>query len=284
MNRFIRKIQVAVGDGDGDFIFVEDLFIKFSIHIEATSTPPKGNIEVYNLSPESETQVRERGERIRLWAGYDGQEELHLYFDGSLRRVEQEKRGQDRVTNIHIGGKDQSKARNRAISISIFKAPLRSVVTQALSQGAPELGVGPLEPIPDIVLERASFSGPWDVFLDGILKPHKVHWYEDNGVIKFSLLHTLAADLGKGAILISEQTGMVGTPAVTESGGLKVRTLLDYRIELGGSVEVKSEVLIREKLETPYKVTVLEHHGDNRDGGFFTDMELVSITQNKTQS
>lgn len=276
--RFLREINVAVGDNDEDFIFVRNLYVKFAIHQEATSSPPKGNIEIYNLTSESETRIRDKGKRVRLWAGYQDQD-LHLFFDGSLRRVEREKRQQERVTNIHIGGKDQQNVRGRAISIS-FKGPLplRTIVEEVVGQMAPlELGnisaIGAGETHP----HNISFMGPANVFLDNLLSQFQLEWYEENGVVNFSKIKKAdPVGIARGEVVISEETGMVGSPAITENG-IKVRTLLDYRLKLGSVIRVNSSVLQEKRLDSPYKVSVIEHYGDNWGGQFFTDMEAVTI-------
>lgn len=276
--RFLREINVAVGDSAEDFIFVKDLFVKFSIHQEATSSPPKGNIEIYNLTSESETRIREKGKRVRLWAGYKGQD-LHLFFDGSLRRVEREKRRQERITNIHIGGKDQKNVQGKGITLSL-RGPIsvRTVIQKVVEQMEP-LELGSLDTIPANATYKfnLSFSGPSNAFLDNFLKPFKLEWYEENGTIKFSEIKKAdPIGLSRGITTISEGTGMVGTPAITENG-IKVRTLLDHRMKLGSVVRVKSIVLGEKRLDSPYKVTIVEHYGDNWGGQFFTDMEMVPI-------
>ena len=110
------------------------------------------------------------------------------------------------------------------------------------------------------------------------LRPLGVMWYEEAGTVHVSKYRRTADDR---LVTISEKTGMVGSPAVTDDG-IRVQTLLDPRLRLDTQFRVESSVLDRaasgdavneraaELDGGTWKITELEHRGDNREGDYLT--------------
>ena len=103
VRRFLRRVRVTIGE-DLDAIQIENLFIRFRLKREATPTPAEGEIDIFNLNESNETRIRERAVRVALEAGYQGAR-IETIFDGSIRRVERQRQGLDRITRVHVGGK-----------------------------------------------------------------------------------------------------------------------------------------------------------------------------------
>ena len=271
--RFLRSIRIIVGDGN-EALKIENLFISFNIRREGSKTPAEGKIEIYNLNESNETRIRERGKRLQLFAGYGS--DLNLIADGDVRRVERMRQRLDRVTRIQFGGNVTRRTQNIFNPMYENKVPIRQIVTDAVA--AMGLDLGPLDAIPDeeypevFTWERGAESA-----LRLILLPHKIEHYEENGVIRFSVQGKSQDD--RDAIVISEKTGMIGTPTTTDDG-MRVRTLLDPRLLIDSRVRIESASLENERAEEQkgvYKVSVVEHMGDNREGDFFTDIELKHL-------
>ena len=84
--------------------------------------------------------------------------------------------------------------------------------------------------------------------------------------------------IAKGSVLtVSEQTGMIGTPGITEDG-LRVRTLIDHRVELDGLVQVFSTFYGSETVGL-WKCVAIRHWGDSREGDAVTEMELRHLSE-----
>ena len=284
--RYPRAVRVIVGDPDAA-LQIEDLLIVFEIRREANATPASGEITIYNLNESNETRIRLRGQRVQLYAGYAGQ--LNLLADGEVRRVYRERKNLDRVTRIAFGGK--IKARRQAMFNHSYDGPvpLRDVVRNAVA-AFKTLTLGPLNVIPaDAIHKARKYSHPAETVLTAILRPHNIRWYEDNGVVRFTRIGQSSDDRrGADSVRISEQTGMVGSPSVTDDG-IRVRTLLDPRLGLDTRIRVESAVLTRAasgdraneravEQTGDYKIVTLVHQGDNRMGDFYTDIEARPIT------
>lgn len=280
--RFLRTVRLAVGDA-GEETIIDDLMIRFDIRYEATGTPAAGHIDVLNLHASTETRIRERGTRVRLWAGYG--DDPPLIADGDVRRVERMRSEQDRVTRIHFGGNV------RRLSGPIFRrtyegvVAIRRIVTDIVA-AMPGLELGPLDPIPaEATEEDVAHDGPARFYLTVRLRPIGVEWYEQDGVIRFSRGGMSADDRqGGDTVIISERSGMIGTPTTTDDG-VRVRTLLDPRIRIDTRFRIESSVLdagaagaaVSERAEEvrlgEWKAIAVKHAGDNREGSFETEAE-----------
>ena len=282
--RYLRGVRVTVGDA-GEAVAIGDLFVRFRVRREATSTPAEGTIDIVNLNQSNETRIRERGRRVRLEAGYAG--ELETIFDGDVRRVERERVDLDRITRIHVGGYVERQTRSVFVRSYIGEVSVRDIVRDGID--VLEFDAGPLDLIPEDAIETDfSFTGPTRILLTHRLQPLGLEWYEDAGVVRISRILQTADDRPQG-ITISEQSGMIGSPTTTDDG-IRVRTLLDPRLTLDTRVRVESRVLAdaasgdavnEAATETSsgqmYKVIEVEHSGDNREGSYESIIEARPV-------
>ena len=293
---FRRNLRVIVGTAEEE-LTISNLFIKFEVKREADSSSASGKIEIYNLNESNETRIRERGETLKLLAGYG--DRLDLLAEGTTGNINREREGLDRITRIEYRGNV------RLIEATFGHAylglvPVRQIVKDAIAgragravaspgdpggfptlPGIQGLSLGALDAIPEDATEMDfSFDGPVKKLLTQLLRPLEVEWYEDNGIIRFS---RRGMSMDDRVVVISEGSGMIGSPTITESG-IKVRTLLDPRLGLDSRIRVESRVRGRAASDDAanqrvfeaggdHKVLALVHQGDNREGDFFTEVE-----------
>lgn len=290
-NQYLRQVRVLVGDYF-EAVAAADLLIRFDLRREANPTPAAGRIDIVNLNQSSETRVRERGRRVRLAAGYQdaGAELLPVLFDGDVRRVERLREGLDRVTRIHVGGN------TAAQSGPVFSRSYRGVETVRriaadIVETMREFELGDTAAIP-AAAARTDYArtSPARQALTDILRPLGVRWYEDSGVIRFAAGAApreearLAARAGGYILRVSERTGLIGSPTITDDG-VRFATQLDHRLDLDTLVEIESAVLDRgaagdaadereiEATAGRWRVVAVAHRGDNRGGEFLTEAE-----------
>ena len=284
VRRFLRSVRVTVGDADSA-VKVEDLYIRFRIKREATASSAEGTIDIYNLNESNETRIHERAVRVVLEAGY--QDRLATIIDGRVRRVERERVDLDRITRIHIGGHTADAEAVGSARRSIFMrtyegtVQVRDIVRDGVEHMMLEIGNVDLIP-EDEVETDFKYNGSTQIMLTERLRPLGLEWYEDNGVIRFSRFGKSADD--RDGIVISERTGMIGTPTVTDDG-IRVRTMLDARMQLDTLIRVESSVLDKtasgdaaneravEIENRLWKIIEVEHVGDNREGDFASTVE-----------
>ena len=262
--RYLRVVRAIVAE-----VRIENLLIRFRLHREATATPAAGTVDIYNLNDMSETRIRERGQQVQLEAGYVGQ--VDQIFDGRVRRIERQRENLDRITRIHVGG-SASVETTRSVFVRSYEGSI--AVRDLVRDGVEELDLtlGPIDLIPESAVEvDFTYTGPTRLMLTERLRPLGLEWYEDDGgVVRISRIQQTADDRPDG-VVISEQTGMIGTPTVTDDG-LRVQSVLDARLRLDTRVRVVSKVA--EVDDRAWKVVDVEHAGDNRDGEFVSTVEL----------
>ena len=270
-NRYLRNIRVTIGDD----VAIQELYQRFKIRKESTGTPAEGVIDIFNLSEDNETRIKERGKPIKLEAGYEGSGLEHV-FSGTIRRVERKRIDLDRVTRVHVGGElsvqaEGEEATPRAVFIKSYEGEVtvRTIASDAIQTFG--LSVGSLEAIPEDAVEvDFKYNGDARIFLTQFLRPYGLHWYIENGEVKLSEYQKPVDDRPAG-VTVSERTGMVGTPTITDDG-VRIHTLLDPRVSLGSTLHVESS-LGGELHNSTWKVIELTHTGDNREGSFQTVIE-----------
>jgi len=262
---YLRDVELVVGVGDAR-LELRDLYIKFGIRWEADATGATGDIEVFNLGDATEARIRRRGERVILYAGYRdiGLEQIAF---GDVRRVERRRSGADRITVIRFGGSVQSVS--NAVFTQSYEAAvsLRDVITDVVAT-MDDVDIGDISAIPaDATIKSRAFALPSSTVMTGLLLAHDLTWYEEDGAI-YVMARGQSTEGPSATLRISERTGMVGTPTVMDDG-VRVRTLLDHRVRLNTRFSLESVVVD----SGDYHVVSYEHRGDNRGGGWYTDIE-----------
>lgn len=284
MRQYKRNIRVIIGEDDGEAVEIEGLFIRFEINKEADSKPNEGTIRIYNLNESTETQIRQRGVRVRLLAGYDG--DFALVFDGDIRKVEKERHGVDRISVITIGGNVFRLTNAEFIRSYEGAVSLKTIVSDALPSF--NLAQGAVDMLPDnVFLHDFAWSGRTYDLLDRVLRPQGIQWYETDGEINFSVNGATQDDL---IYVINADTGMIGSPTIADNG-LRVQTLLNPRLRITGRVRIESLVIDDAAAQNDvsarageyqgiYKITKILHTGDNRAGHYFSEAVVVPVGDN----
>lgn len=266
MRIYKRIIRVVIGEADGSAISIESLYIQIEVKKVLSEKPTEGEVRIYNLAASTEDRIREKGVRVRVFAGYDNQPVL--IHDGEIRRVSRDRTNVDRITTISIGGKMIKLS--QAIFNKSYSGQIQ--VKQIVKDSIPTFNIDAvnIDEIPDdAFLYDFSFTGKTGVLLDKILTPIKVQWYENDNFIKFSLR-------GKAldpVVLLTKNTGLIGSASITEKG-IKFKSVLNGRITLGDRVKIKSDLV-----NGVYKVIQTLHKGDNREGDFITEGVGVEFEQ-----
>lgn len=266
MRLYKRIIKVVIGQEDSTALSIDGLYMQLEIKKLISAKPNEGTISIFNLSDATENQIKEKGIRIRVFAGYDNRPVL--IHDGDIRRVERDRAQVDRVTIITLGGNVTK------LSQAIFNKSYSGqvAVKQIVNDAVPSFNIDAtdLDQIPDdAFLYDFSFTGKTGDLLDKILNPIKVQWFESDNLIKFSL----GKKTFENVVLLNQNTGLIGSPSVTDKG-TKFRSVLNGRIVLNEKIQIESRLV-----NGVYKVIQILHKGDNRDGEFVTEGIGTEIEQ-----
>ena len=298
MRLYSRKVQVVIGDDNTNIsayirasnsiiTIPEDisvpLRINFSVSLNQASALPSDNfIKIYNLNDNSQSYIKQKGVRVRLLAGYD--ENIAIIYDGTIDKVEIERKDVDVITTIILASKTfditgATFSKSYAGLISTTK-----IVEDALSEYTSDgISYQYINLIPEFLHFNFCFDGRVKDLLDKLLSPLGVLWYIDGTIIKFSID---GKSNGITTQVLSKNTGMLYSPIKTDKG-VNVKSLLNNRLIIGDDVKIESSYLSttidnrsdkQSNIETQgvYKIMSIKHHGDNINGNFLTEIEAVA--------
>ena len=267
---YLRRVRVEIMRHEVVILAVdESLRISFSIQRKAQPDPQASVVRLYNLSDRAELRIRERY-RVRIEAGYGTGPELGLLGEGDIRRIKTETVGLDRVTTITFGAADVQRLTGEISRAYPGLVPIRTIVIDIVRSLG--FGLGPMDVIPEDIIERFSFGGAATEALTRLLEPRDVRWYEVNGEVHFAR-RSRSAMTAQPLVVISEQTGLIGSPIPTEIGA-RAKVLLNTNVELGTGIELRSN-----SLNGRFTVSSVTHRGDTHDGEFVTELEAHTIEE-----
>ena len=270
MTLFIRKARLIVGDFD-----VTNLRFAFTIEKHLRKEPNTGKISIWNLTETQRQSLenRKKGIPVQVEAGY--RDQTFLIFKGFLDIALSEKDGPDWITNIYTDdGKDAIKARG-AVS---YRGGVN--VNKILQDTAKQMGVGLgnlVESIKDKSLSELGtavangFTGknnPADTMFtllddlgfDGSIQDNEIQVMQKGQPIN------------PNAVLLTENTGLVDTPAVDRKGRLEARVLMIPGLFPGASVSVKSPTA-----NGNWRVDSTTYIGDTFTNDWYIEIEGAGI-------
>lgn len=264
--QYIRRCRLTVGKSSG--IEIEELKIEFDIEKTLSSKQNTARFTVWNLKRENRFRVANEFEWVRFEAGYrDGG--MGILFEGNIREVEHERERPDIKTVISCGDGDKA-IRKGVISKVVGGSPKEQV--QELLKHMPDVAQGELKGLDGPAYKRpVVMHGPVSRELDALSRTHGFYWSVQNGV-----LETIPADgFIDQVVELSEDSGLVGTPTMTENG-VKAKALLNAQIAPGRLVRIVSPYLEETRSGSSgalYRVNKAHFSGDNIDGEFTVEIE-----------
>lgn len=233
---FDRKYELNITSVDGQSRSISELRIEFEITKSILSFPNVARITIFNYAPETRVLLEQRHAHISLNAGYEGN--VGLLFQGEVRNVFAS-RDRELSTLTVYAGDGQKDWENAAINKTFSESVSVSAAIQEVLGSFQDTPVGYALGLPDTPdkLRGQTLSGPSREIMDQFAEEYGFEWSIQNGEIVIVPLNE-AIDSDE-AIVISSETGMIGTPTITEIGA-DVTTALDARIIPNAPIEIRS--------------------------------------------
>lgn len=272
---FRRSVALTVdvplaGAGEGKASRVTDLQIEFNITRTLAAEPSKGTITVYNLSESTRTAwVETRRPRVTLEAGYGN--DLFTIFQGRAKFIFSEVQRPDVITTIECF--DGLAAKGRRLSRGYKKGTQVRTVVQDLAKSL-DIGQGNLENIlGDLSLADGSkeFRGGFSVnggsekALREILESGGFEYSVQDDAIQITRINKA---LEGTAILLNDETGLIGTPAIDADGILKAQTLMIPELIPGRKIRIE---------EVEYRVQKATYRGSLYNNDFGIALEAKAL-------
>lgn len=288
--QYIRQCKLLVVGNTGSALDLSELRIKFSVKHSESQTPNTADIRVYNVDPKTTVAIRKEFTRVILQAGYPGN--VGVIFIGNIKQIIA---GRESATDtfIDLNCGDGDRAYNFAIVNTTLKAgstPMDQIKTAASSMSGKGVGLGSTGTLPATSLPRGkSMYGNSRDYLRNVAQSTKNSWSIQNEKIT---LVPVASYLPGEAVVLTSDTGMIGTPEQTNQG-VNVKCLLNPSIRPNGLIKIDNASIQRLKinLQNPkdpvnvappltadgtYYVLLTSHEGDTRGVSWYTS--IVGIT------
>jgi hypothetical protein len=291
--QYLRAVTLIVANRAGAGIDLSQFRIKFSIKQATSQTPNSADIRVYNLSEDTAAGIRAGATRVILQAGYNSN--FGEVFVGNIKQVIL---GRESATDtfIDIIAGDGDLAYNHAVIVqSIAKGSTQNDEIKACIDATTPLGVisGGNSTIESTIKRPRGkvMLGNVRNYFRGVAKSTGYTWSIQNEKITFV---KATGYLPGQAVLLTDETGMIGTPQQT-SQGVNVKCLLNPFLRINGRIQLDNSTvqLIKVNLTlTPgsatnvapplpsngiYVVIAAEHSGDTRGIEWYTTLVCLSF-------
>lgn len=287
MDQYLRKVRVTFSGGGSLVINPgsdtdNQIKVAFRISKGLSSKANSASIEIYNLSEGSRRAIGREFDLVTVEAGYippTGGSNIGVIFRGNLRDVFHRREGTETITEMQCGDGDQ--ALRRAVISKTF--PKGTKVTEVLEELYSEMSKyridrGEWKGAEDLPPFKRPLSTHCDCRLemDRIGRSHRLYWSIQN--------HVLEVIPGNGfigsAAILTPQTGLIGTPTVTDNG-VKAEALLNPQIAPGRPVQIYSDTMEMNSEGGLYRAGNVDFEGDNLDGDFKVVVHGESIAGGK---
>ena len=269
-----RHIAVTIGTkGGGEAVKFDGLRIIFQVEKTSESTANTAKISVYNLSGKGRALAEKEKAIVILEVGYGNS--IEQLFYGDVTRAYISRQGADWVTTMECG--DGSEAlRSAHIDKSYAPGTDLKQVIKDVAQGFVDQGKVVMGSLLGIESEKAqggvSLSGRNKTILDELTAKQGLEWSVQDNVLQ---ILPKDQDNGLQAVLLTPETGLVGSPVKREvEGGLGVefKALIQPRLVPGRLVRIESR-----EIDGDYKLVEVQFAGDTHADAFYAAAKAVAL-------
>lgn len=292
---YIRKYQILVAKTDGTALDVSNLRCTF--HIEKTyhAKANYSEIVIYNLSAETEGTIINEYDRVIVNAGYQGVDpngnpkQYGKIFDGNIIQCLRDREDDNVNYKLTLICGDADNYLNSAFVKQTMNAGIthRQMINALASQATITTDIGKISPdLKEVQLPRGKvFFGTPKQYLREIAADNNASFWMDNGEIH---VEKPTDNFGQ-AIVVTPETGLIGTPQMASDGGISIKMLLNANIGLMSMIKLDNSNIRQAKLQGKQKPTMLDqdgqyqaykiiHDGDTRGQNWYTSITGVSRT------
>lgn len=289
-----RKYQILISKNNNTALDVSNLRCTF--HIEKTyhTKANYSEIVIYNLSSETEGTIISEYDRVIVNAGYQGMDskgspkQYGKIFDGNIIQCLRDREDDNVNYKLTLICGDADNFLNSAFVKQTMNAGIthRQMIDALASKATITTDIGRISPdLKTTGLPRGKvFFGSPKKYLRDIASDNNASFWMDDGAIHVEKpTDTVAGE----AIVITPETGLIGTPQMAADGSINFKVLLNAKIGLMTMVKLDNTNIRQAKLQEKQKPTMLDqdgqyqaykiiHDGDTRGQNWYTSIVGVS--------
>lgn len=254
--------------------FPSILKVTFGITSTIKKDPNSCELQIYNLNDGTRASLQKRGQQTIVEAGYISNRSV--VFRGVLEYSSSVYNGTDWITTLQTSdGTD--KIKSKRINKSI-KGPAKAGDVLRVAAEAMGLKPGNLRK----AIKRGSIRGNLAEFTNGIVLSGKADKVLDSVVRSMGYFYSIQGGQlmlfgpddfnGSTAVVISKETGMVGSPEPGDDGFVNVRTLIQPNLLPAYRVKVVSE-----NANGFYRIERVDYSGDTWGNDWYADLECSPL-------
>lgn len=212
---FLRLAEVIVGTAN-KAISIKDLRITFEVQKSLISYPNRAVIRIYNLNETTRNQIKNEFTNVLINAGYENS--VSLIFTGNIKNVYHHIDDVDTITEIYAGDGDEAWI-SSVVNFSSSASQSLIDTVSSIVETMPNITLGNLLGLDQgkVSSKTITFSGSSREALNQLADTYNFDWSIQNNIFETTVRGD-AAQPQTTATLISAETGMVGSPTVTELG------------------------------------------------------------------
>jgi hypothetical protein len=287
MTSFIRSARVIVRIRRDDFqgyektLTLTNLRVSFSIQKNLAIQTNPGVIRIWNLSQDHRNLIKDFGDEVTIYAGYERGAGEQLLYRGDTTAVSHTFDLPDIVTTLECGDGERY-VNQKHFSLSFEAGTKVEDVIRSIA-GKMGINIAELSSTNNMVYELGfSFAGMLKEALSKATDYAGLQWsVQNNGLQIIPKTGTITQPSFK----INSETGMVGIPQrftykrqdfyiLGPAVGWKVTTLLNPLIIPGYKVDVSSRYLGWQGI---FRVETVRHDGDTYGDAWQTNLELTQL-------
>ena len=266
-----RKANVIFGVKGEQGVKVSGLRIIFDIDKTPESVPNTAKISIYNLNETNRDLLKnEENLFIILEVGYG--DEIDQLWIGDIKRSSTGRVGADFVTSIESEDGGQAIREARIDKSYAPGVDLKTVIQDVANtmRDAGNVVVGTLSRVKSEVAQNGlTISGISKVIMDDLIEKQDLEWsIQDNEV----LFLEPEQDTGEEVVLLTPQTGLIGSPISREKGiGFKA-LIQTTKIRPGRPVKIQSR-----QFDGLYRVNKAKYQGDTHEKPWYITGEASEV-------
>lgn len=276
--QFSRVCRVVLSNAD-EALTVENLAVRFELQKTLLGYPARGRITIRNLSETNIQKITQRYTSVDLYGGYLGAEAL--LFRGNITNYYKERNGPTSefilIVKSSTSAWDESTFSRTYAAGTPALTMIRDVVESFQGVIPGQLVTDPNWPTN---VSETTFSGSSRRAMDQLAREYNFDWNIVEGEVIVVPRGQALKD--KPAYVITPQTGLIGSPVLTELGA-DFRVLLNPAIMLGREVEMHSRYAqlgqaglefrtVRNTADGIYKVMDIRMTGDTHGLDWYCDL------------
>lgn len=283
MANFLRQYSLTLGEGDNSTLIeasdYRTLRIMFDVQHEWGGNRSMANIAVYGFSRATEGRIFKKYDKIELSAGYA--DSLGLIFSGDIKNVVKERNGPDRITRMFaLSGAASTDAASISATMGAGTTIVDIINICGEAMGLPVV-IRADDFADDPVYARGTpLVGDPVAVLRGMSGTHGFDFSIENSRLRVQKKGT---SLRNSPIIIGQDSGMIGSPEITEIGA-NVSVNLSPKFRLGQRIEIDSRTpqvsissVLYQNIQTVvdvgvYTVQEINHTGDSHSDNWETKL------------